>query len=158
MLCNTQKPPFDDINFRKAVAYGIDRDSIAKDVFFGLLHPATVPAPPGSWWYDDKADHIISYNMDKAREFLKKSKYPDGAQFDVTVPSTPYLLDMRDAAVVIQAQLAEAQHPRQSSSSLNPMSSWRNISVANSRRHLPTSCRRESRPISSWSTSLPVRS
>ena len=105
MLCNTQKPPFDDINFRKAVAYGIDRDSIAKDVFFGLLHPATVPAPPGSWWYDDKADHIISYNMDKAREFLKKSKYPDGAQFDVTVPSTPYLLDMRDAAVVIQAQL-----------------------------------------------------
>ena len=105
MLTNTQKPPFDDINFRKAVAYGIDRESIAKDVFFGMLHPATVPAPPGSWWYDEKADHIISYDLDKARAFLKQSKYPDGTEFDVTVPSTPYLLDMRDAAVVVQAQL-----------------------------------------------------
>lgn len=105
MLCNNQRPPFDDINFRKAIAYAIDRQSLAKDVFFGLLDPATVPAPPGSWWYDKDADHIISYDMDKARDFLKKSRYPNGASFDVTVPATPYLLDMKDAAVVIQAQL-----------------------------------------------------
>jgi peptide/nickel transport system substrate-binding protein len=105
MLTNVLRPPFDDINFRKAVAYAIDRKSLAKDVFLGLLEPATVPAPPGSWWYDEKADTIIEYNMDKAREYLKKSKYPDGAEFEMTLPSTPYLLDMKDAAVVIQAQL-----------------------------------------------------
>jgi peptide/nickel transport system substrate-binding protein len=107
MLCNTAKPPFDDINFRKAVAYGVDRDAIAKDVFFGLVHPATVPAPPGSWWYDEKADHIVRYDPAKAREFLAKSKYPNGAEFDITVPATPYLLDMKDAAVVVQAQLQQ---------------------------------------------------
>ncbi len=105
MLCNTQKPPFDDVNFRKAIAYAVDRDTIAKEVFFGLVHPATVPAPPGSWWYDEKADHIISYDLDKAREYLKKSKYPNGTDFEITVASTPYLLDMKDAAVVLQAQL-----------------------------------------------------
>jgi len=105
MLCNNQKPPFDDINFRKAIAYAIDRHSISKDVFFGLVDPATVPAPPGSWWYDSAADHIITYDLDKARDYLKKSRYPNGAEFDVTVPATPYLFDMKDAAVVIQAQL-----------------------------------------------------
>jgi peptide/nickel transport system substrate-binding protein len=105
MLTNILRPPFDDINFRKAVAYAIDRKSIAKDVFFGLLEPATVPAPPGSWWYDEKADTIIDYNLDKAKEYLKKSKYPDGAEFEMSLPSTPYLLDMKDAAVVIQSQL-----------------------------------------------------
>jgi peptide/nickel transport system substrate-binding protein len=105
LLCNHQKPPFDDVNFRKAVSHAIDRQSIAKDVFFGLMHPATVPAPAGSWWYDEKADHIIEYNLDTAKDLLKRSKYPDGADIEITIPSTPYLLDTKDAAVVIQAQL-----------------------------------------------------
>ncbi|MBV8913799.1 MAG: ABC transporter substrate-binding protein [Acetobacteraceae bacterium] len=105
MLCNTARPPFDDVNFRKAIAYGVDRETIAKDVFFGLVHPATVPAPPGSWWYDEKADHVVRYDPEQARAYLAKSKYPNGAEFDVSVPATPYLLDMKDAAVVVQAQL-----------------------------------------------------
>lgn len=32
-MMNTQRPPFDDVNFRKAIAYCIDRNSIARDVF-----------------------------------------------------------------------------------------------------------------------------
>jgi len=105
MLMNSLKPPFDDVNFRKAVAYAINREELAKHAFFNMVTPATVPAPPGSWWYDEKADHIISYNPDKAREYLKKSKYPDGASFEMLLPSVPYLLDIKDAAVVIQSQL-----------------------------------------------------
>lgn len=106
-MMNTQRPPFDDVNFRKAIAYCIDRNSIARDVFSGLVHPATVPAPPNGWWYDEKADRIVETNLDKARAFLKQSRYPNGAEFEVTVASTPYLLDMKDAAVVLQAQLAQ---------------------------------------------------
>jgi peptide/nickel transport system substrate-binding protein len=64
-----------------------------------------VPAPPGSWWYNEEADKVVVYSLDKAREYLKKSKYPDGAEFEITIPATPYLLDTKDAAVVIQAQL-----------------------------------------------------
>jgi peptide/nickel transport system substrate-binding protein len=105
MFTNNAKPPFDDVNFRRAMAYAIDRDAIAQKAFYNLVAPCTVPAPPGSWWYDETADHIIRYDVDKARGFLKASKYPDGAEFDMTLPATPYLLDVRDAAIIIQSQL-----------------------------------------------------
>ena len=107
MLCNTNKPPFDDINFRKAIAYG-DRPRQHRQR--RVLRPGPSgdrPGPARSWWYDEKADHVVRYDPDKAREYLAKSKYPNGAEFDINVPATPYLLDMKDAAVVVQAQLQQ---------------------------------------------------
>ena len=104
---NNKKPPFDDPNFRKAVAFAIDRDGIAKNVFYGMLDASTVPAPPSSWWYDKAAAATLGYDKEKARAFLAKSKYANAAEFDMNVPAQPYLMDVRDAAVVIQAQLAE---------------------------------------------------
>ncbi len=105
LLMNNTRPPFDDINFRKAVAYGIDRKTLAEKTFFGMVDPCTVPAPPQGWWYDKKADSIISYDPDRARDFLKKSKYASDASFDMLTPSVPYLLDTKDAAVAMQSYL-----------------------------------------------------
>jgi peptide/nickel transport system substrate-binding protein len=105
MLLNNAKPPFDDINFRKAVAYAIDRKTLAAKAFFNMVDPCTTPAPPQGWWYDKAADDIISYDPDRARDFLKKSKYADAATFDMLTPSVPYLLDTKDAAVAIQSYL-----------------------------------------------------
>lgn len=104
---NNLKPPFDDVNFRKAVACAIDRKSIADQVFFGLMDPMTAPCSPRAWWYSKSADSVLQYNPDKAREYLKKSKYPNGATFDMLVPSEAYILDSREAAVAAQAQLAK---------------------------------------------------
>lgn len=106
MMTNMKAPPFDDVNVRKAVATGIDRGMLASQVYYGLVSPATVPAPPGSWWADPKADAINTYNVAKAKEYLARSKYAEKCEFDMLVPSQPYLLDVKDAAVVIQAQLA----------------------------------------------------
>ena len=107
MQMNTKKAPFDDINFRKAIAYGIDRQAIAKDVFYGMLDVSAVPAPPTSWWHSKEVADTIGFDREKSRAFLAKSKHPQGAEFDLNIPAQPYLIDVRDVAVVVQSQLAE---------------------------------------------------
>lgn len=107
LMTNTKAPPFDDLNVRKAIACGIDRKMLASKVYYDLVEPATVPAPPGSWWADPKADAINQYDPAKAKQYIDRSKYAGRCEFDMLVPSQPYLLDVKDAAVVIQAQLAQ---------------------------------------------------
>lgn len=102
---NNAKPPFDDVNVRRAVNWAIDRDKLAKFAFFGMVDPATLPAPRQAWWYDEQADRSIGFDPDKAKHYLAQSKYGEGARFEMTLPATPYLLDLKDAAVAIQAQL-----------------------------------------------------
>ncbi len=106
LMTNNKSAPFDDINVRRAIACGIDRKAIAKQVYYNMVEPASVPAPPGSWWASAEAETINTYNAKKAADLVKKSKYAGRCEFDMLVPSQPYLLDVRDAAIVIQAQLA----------------------------------------------------
>lgn len=106
MQMNTMKAPFDDVNFRKAVACAIDRKLLADKVFYGLLDPSPTVAPSTSWWYNQEAADTVSYNPEKARAYLAKSRYKSAAEFDLLVPSLAYLIDVRDAAVVVQSQLA----------------------------------------------------
>lgn len=107
MQTNTRRAPFDDVNFRKAVACAIDRERIARDVLGGLLDPTATPAPTAASYHDKEAAAALAYDPAKARAYLAKSKYPQGAEFELLVPSIPYLFDSRDAAVVMQGMLAE---------------------------------------------------
>ena len=79
MQTNTKRAPFDDINFRKAVSCAIDRQKIAKDVFYGLLDPTAVPAPTGVSYHNAEAEKTLSYDPAKAKEYLAKSKYAANA-------------------------------------------------------------------------------
>ncbi len=107
MQTNCAKKPFDDVNFRKAVSCAIDRVRIADEVFYGTVSATAVPAAAEAPWFNAEANASISYDKARARAFLAKSKYPTGAEFDVMVPNPPYLIDTRDAAVVMQSMLAE---------------------------------------------------
>lgn len=106
LMTNTRQPPFDDVNLRRAIANAIDRQTIASKIYYGLVEAASIPAPPGSWWFDPSANAINGYDLARAKEFMSRSKYARGAEFEMLVPSQPYLLDVKDAAVVVQAQLA----------------------------------------------------
>lgn len=106
-MLNNKKAPFDDVNVRRAIACSVDRQLLAKKVYYGMVEPAAIPAPPGSWWYDKSADDINQFNKARAKEYMKKSKYAGGAEFDMLIPSQTSLIDVKEAAVVIQAQLAE---------------------------------------------------
>jgi peptide/nickel transport system substrate-binding protein len=66
---------FCDINFRKAIAHSIDRDSIIKNVYngFGTYQFGPMNSSCG-FFYNDKIIKY-SYDLNKAREFLSKSGF-----------------------------------------------------------------------------------
>ena len=107
MFQNPTRPPFDDLEFRLAVQHAVDRKTICEKVYYGLVEESGIPAPASGWWYDKEADAMTAYNMDLAKQHLAKSKYPNGAEFDLEINAEPYLLDVKDAAVFMQAELAK---------------------------------------------------
>ena len=107
MYFDNTKAPFDDVNVRRAIASAVDREAIAKRVYYGLLDATGTIAPPSAWWYDAEADKQVRFDLDAAKKHLQASKYAAGFSFDLTIPSTAYLLDVRDAALVVQSQLAK---------------------------------------------------
>jgi len=107
MYTNNLKPPLDDVNFRKAISCAIDRKALAEKAYFGLLDPSSVPAPPRGWWFNAEADKELGYDLERAKAYLAKSKYPNGAELDLSIQAEPYLLDTKDAAIFVQAQLAK---------------------------------------------------
>ncbi len=70
MAMNAQKPPFDKVEVRKAIAMAIDRGAILKEVYQGAGQQAKNPIPPTMWSYDESTVDI-EYNPDKAKEMLK---------------------------------------------------------------------------------------
>ena len=107
MLTNNARPPFDDIEFRRALAHSVDRNTLAERIYFGLVEPSAIPAPASGWWFDKTANDMLAYDVGQARAHLAKSKYAGGAEFELLISSDPYLLDCKDAAVYIQSELAK---------------------------------------------------
>jgi peptide/nickel transport system substrate-binding protein len=83
------KPPFDDVNLRRAISSAINRDVLAKNIYRGLLDPSAVPAPASAWWYDETADKAANFDLARAKSFLAVSRYASGTSIEVTIPSTP---------------------------------------------------------------------
>jgi ABC-type transport system substrate-binding protein len=51
MEFNVTKPPFHDINVRKALNDAINKDDVTQTALDGLGEPARVPLPPSIWGY-----------------------------------------------------------------------------------------------------------
>ena len=71
---NLKKRPFDDINVRKAISLGIDRQEIIDGVLLGLGEEITSPYKPGTYW-ENKNIKKLSFNPEKAKELLENSGY-----------------------------------------------------------------------------------
>ncbi|MFN4227661.1 MAG: ABC transporter substrate-binding protein [Candidatus Ratteibacteria bacterium] len=70
-----KKEWFSDINFRKCIAYSIDRNSIIKNVYAGFGTPQYGPMNSScGFFYNDKIKKY-EYDLDKAKEFLIKSGF-----------------------------------------------------------------------------------
>lgn len=66
-----------DIRFRKAVAYAVDRKAISETVYYGMAEPLYGPIPPVNkkWYCDDIVRY--PYDLDKARALLDEAGYVD---------------------------------------------------------------------------------
>jgi peptide/nickel transport system substrate-binding protein len=105
---NCAKEPFSDLNLRRAVAYGINREEILKQVQFGEGVVAYGPiSPPMTGFYDPefgKNKEGQYYDFELAKAFLKKSRYPNGTEALLLSGNSGYAPRQ---AEVIQAQLAK---------------------------------------------------
>lgn len=103
MLINHKAAPFDNLKFRQAVSYGIDRKAINDAVTLGLGTPATSVMSPTLNFFD-KSLPVITRDVEKAKGLLKDFGVTN-ASFDLI--QNAGIADEEKAAVLIQAQLAE---------------------------------------------------
>ena len=77
---NTEKYPFNDINFRKALMYAMDRDQIIDIFYDGNAVKTTGMMGPGFWHNDFLAPY--PYDPEMAKELIKASSY-DGSEIEL---------------------------------------------------------------------------
>ena len=98
MTLNTTKAPFNNKDFRVALNYALDKQSMADSVFMGKAKPATTIVNPNVFGYSSEVPGF-EYNPEKAKELIKKS--------GVTNPN--FKLYVNDNAVRLQlAQIVQA--------------------------------------------------
>jgi len=94
-----------DINFRKAVQAGIDKQMINDGVYAGRSEVLNVDMCSNYLSFVTEADgvKVVPYDQEAAKEYLSKSSY-NGEEFALSVPSGSAL---ESVAKIIQAQLME---------------------------------------------------
>jgi peptide/nickel transport system substrate-binding protein len=111
------KPPFNNPNFRKAVAHAIDAQSIADIAYLGNATPNQCPVPIGNAAYDAElcAEHGYAYDLEQAKKSLADAGFTDsdgngivemdGKDLEVTLWSyAPYPVQQKTIELV-QADL-----------------------------------------------------
>ncbi len=78
---NTSKAPFNNVNFRKAMAYALNPQAIAQSVYGGIASPSTptglLPTLAGAGYVDKSAESSLGATFDpaKAKQLLASSGY-----------------------------------------------------------------------------------
>ncbi len=78
-------------NVRKAMAAALDRELILAKFYNHRGLVAQSPIPPGLRGYDPNYKHPISYDLEKAKNYLKEAGFPNGEGlpiFEYELPST----------------------------------------------------------------------
>lgn len=100
LTLNEARKPFDDVAVRRAIAFAIDRDAIAKAAKFGNATVNETAIPKASKWYYDYSPY--THDPAKARQLLKQAGVKN-LSMDLMVTSE-YPETVR-AAQVIAAEL-----------------------------------------------------
>jgi oligopeptide transport system substrate-binding protein len=73
---NTAKPPFDDVNVRRAFSMAVDKEKLISLVFKGTMQPADGVLPDGMPGYN-QALAGLDYDVEGAKELIAESSYGD---------------------------------------------------------------------------------
>ncbi|MGH9971478.1 MAG: ABC transporter substrate-binding protein [Pyrinomonadaceae bacterium] len=114
---NTRQAPLDNVRFRQAIAFAIDRESIIRDLLLGQAKIAHSILPAESWAY--VPGQVYTYDPEKSKKLLDEIGYrdPDGDGPRMRLPK-PIVFKMsggsvatRQYGVVIQDQLKKLGIP-----------------------------------------------
>lgn len=108
LAMNTQKPPFDKLEVRQAIAHALNRANYLDVVYQGTASLARNPIPPTVWGADNSTKEY-DYNIEKAKELLKKAGLPNGFETELwTLPvSRPYNPNGKKMGELMQSDLAK---------------------------------------------------
>ncbi|WP_414830198.1 ABC transporter substrate-binding protein SapA [Alteromonas sp. H39] len=105
---NTQRPPFDNPDVRRALAFAIDKNTLLEAVYLGSATRAKTLLPGASWAYQADADDT-AYNPVLARKLLDDAGVEPG--FTMTIWAMPveraYNPNAAKMAELIQRYLAD---------------------------------------------------
>lgn len=85
---NLKLAPIDDVNLRLAIAHAIDREAENKAVHFNRFQVATGILTPALKWAYEPVATAPKFDLAKAKEYLAKSKYPNGTRFTAGIGTT----------------------------------------------------------------------
>lgn len=105
---NVEKPPFDKVEVRQAVAHALNRDFYLRAVYLGTATLAKNPLPP-TVWANDPNVRDYDYDPNKAKELLHKAGYSTGftAELVILPVSRPYNPNGKKMGELMQADLAK---------------------------------------------------
>lgn len=108
---NTEKPYFQDIRVRRAIAQAIDKNVISDKVYDGVYKPAWCDQNPRSWAYSPDLVNDTPYDPEAARKLLDDAgwklaadgiRVKDGQRFSVAFSTTAGKKNRETAQLLIR--------------------------------------------------------
>jgi len=102
---SASKPPFDDVNVRRAVELAVDKTAAVNGTYLGYGAPATYIPSAYSWGPAASAyTYAGKHNVAMAKQLLSQAGYPNG--FTTSFMYTTSITSIPRFALVFQSQLA----------------------------------------------------
>jgi len=102
IFLHTQRPPFDDVRVRQAIAYLVPRQDIVESLLYGVGLVAYTPIIPQSWAHELDVERF-DFDVERARALLVEAGHADGFDIVLEVSSAP----RRQMAEVLQQEFAK---------------------------------------------------
>jgi peptide/nickel transport system substrate-binding protein len=101
---NSQAPFKDNPNLRRAIAWAVDRQTIADQLLYGWGKPAQIPVPETNWAYTTQLNNPAGYDLAKAKSYLDQA---NPKPTSITVKVSPTYPDEVKMAELMQQSLAQ---------------------------------------------------
>ena len=79
IFLNTEDPPTNDLEFRKAMLHGTNRDEIVQALFFGFGVPEYGPLSSVSFGYDPIVETLYPFDVERAKKILDDAGWVPGS-------------------------------------------------------------------------------